>query len=100
MTCTAPSPRLTSFRAAVEWGTVGDMRPLVVDEADEPSRGLLPNGSMRSVKMDSYNADAENLLLRGFIVRNTAWVIAVAVAVGPETKLMLNARRPPGKRSR
>lgn len=42
----------------------------------------------------------EGVLLRGCIVRNTEYVIAVIVYTGPHTKLMLNSGGTPSKRSR
>jgi len=44
--------------------------------------------------------DINNMLLRGHVIRNTYWVIAVIVATGTETKIMLNSGETPSKRSR
>ncbi|KAK3845797.1 MAG: hypothetical protein J3R72DRAFT_343700, partial [Linnemannia gamsii] len=44
--------------------------------------------------------DINNMLLRGHVIRNTHWVIAVIVATGTETKIMLNSGETPSKRSR
>ncbi|KAL9018851.1 MAG: hypothetical protein Q9185_003869 [Variospora sp. 1 TL-2023] len=41
-----------------------------------------------------------NLLLRGCSLRNTDWVLGVAVYTGRETKIMLNSGITPSKRSR
>ncbi|KAF9971218.1 hypothetical protein BGZ73_005886 [Actinomortierella ambigua] len=48
----------------------------------------------------SLPVDINNMLLRGHVVRNTHWVIAVVVATGTETKIMLNSGETPSKRSR
>ncbi|KAI8054207.1 hypothetical protein BDF22DRAFT_742133 [Syncephalis plumigaleata] len=48
----------------------------------------------------STQLDINNTLLRGSVLRNTGWVIAVAVFTGAETKIMLNAGATPSKRSR
>jgi phospholipid-translocating ATPase len=48
----------------------------------------------------STQLDISNTLLRGSVLRNTGWVIAVAVFTGAETKIMLNAGVTPSKRSR
>lgn len=42
----------------------------------------------------------ENLLLRGQVVRNTKWAIAVVLFTGTDTKIMLNSGETPSKRSR
>ncbi|KAG1338875.1 Phospholipid-transporting ATPase 1 [Cocos nucifera] len=41
-----------------------------------------------------------NIILRGCEIKNTAWVIGVAVYTGMETKVMLNNSGAPSKRSR
>lgn len=43
--------------------------------------------------------DNGNVLLRGSTVRNTAWVLGCVVFTGPDTKLMMNSKHPPHKRS-
>jgi len=51
-------------------------------------------------KETTVPVDINNMLLRGHVVRNTHWVIAVIVATGTETKIMLNSGETPSKRSR
>lgn len=41
--------------------------------------------------------DSSNLMLRGSVLRNTAWVMGMAVYTGAETKISLNMRHPPSK---
>jgi phospholipid-translocating ATPase len=41
-----------------------------------------------------------SLLLRGCVIRNTSWVIGVALYTGSDTKIMLNAGPTPSKRSK
>ncbi|KAI8060100.1 hypothetical protein BC940DRAFT_246971 [Gongronella butleri] len=41
----------------------------------------------------------DNLLLRGHVVRNTPWAIAIVVFTGTDTKIMLNSGETPSKRS-
>ncbi|RKP10485.1 hypothetical protein THASP1DRAFT_12761 [Thamnocephalis sphaerospora] len=53
-----------------------------------------------SSNFKSIRLDQNNTLLRGSIVRNTEWVIALAIFTGDETKIMLNAGATPSKRSR
>jgi phospholipid-translocating ATPase len=43
--------------------------------------------------------EIENILLRGHIVRNTKWAIAVVLFTGTDTKIMLNSGETPSKRS-
>lgn len=51
-------------------------------------------------KETTIPVDINNMLLRGHVIRNTYWVIAVIVATGTETKIMLNSGETPSKRSR
>ena len=41
-----------------------------------------------------------NLLLRGCVLRNTSWLIAIVVYTGSDTKIMLNSGPTPSKRSK
>ncbi|KAJ3156875.1 hypothetical protein HDU86_003410 [Geranomyces michiganensis] len=41
-----------------------------------------------------------SLLLRGCVLRNTRWLIGLAVYTGTDTKIMLNSGKTPSKRSR
>lgn len=43
---------------------------------------------------------AENILLRGAVIRNTEWAIGVACFTGTDTKLVQNSVKPPSKFSR
>lgn len=43
--------------------------------------------------------DSNNILLRGSTLRNTKWVLAVVIFTGKDTKLMMNSRSAPHKRS-
>lgn len=43
--------------------------------------------------------DSTNILLRGSTVRNTQWVLGCIVFTGPDSKLMMNSKHPPHKRS-
>lgn len=77
-----PSPDLYSFQ-----GT------LVVLEKS-------PDGGDKFVEKNKTPVEIENLLLRGHVVRNTKWAIAVVVFTGTDTKIMLNSGETPSKRSR
>lgn len=41
----------------------------------------------------------DNMLLRGHVIRNTRWIIAVVIYTGVDTKIMLNSGETPTKRS-
>lgn len=43
--------------------------------------------------------EIENILLRGHVIRNTKWAIAVVIFTGTDTKIMLNSGETPSKRS-
>ena len=43
--------------------------------------------------------DNGNILLRGSTVRNTVWILGCVVFTGCDTKLMMNSKQPPHKRS-
>lgn len=47
----------------------------------------------------STSVDATNIILRGSTLKNTMWLIGVVVFTGSETKLMMNSKTPPHKRS-
>ncbi|KAL0911585.1 hypothetical protein M5K25_019738 [Dendrobium thyrsiflorum] len=49
---------------------------------------------------DSISLGPANVVLRGCELKNTAWVVGVAVYTGKETKVMLNSSSAPSKRSR
>ena len=48
----------------------------------------------------SVSVDLKNLVLRGSTIKNTKWTIGVAVFTGPDTKIMMNSKSPPHKRSK
>lgn len=56
-------------------------------------------GTIYSDQAESYPVGADQLLLRGAVLKNTKWVFGVVVYTGHETKLMLNSTRVLLKRS-
>ncbi|KAI7869563.1 hypothetical protein BDF14DRAFT_1782731 [Spinellus fusiger] len=58
------------------------------------------NGSSTTWKeTKKVSLSGDHLLLRGHIVRNTPWVIAMVLFTGTDTKIMLNSGDTPSKRS-
>ena len=41
--------------------------------------------------------DVKNLLLRDCVLKNTHWLIGIAVNLGKETKIMMNSKKPKPK---
>jgi phospholipid-transporting ATPase len=72
--CEAPNPRLYEFE--------GRARIEVPDETG------LPTGEVVECAVSR-----DHLLQRGIVLRNTDWVIGIAVYTGKETKLMMNLKR-------
>ncbi|KAJ1721958.1 phospholipid transporting ATPase [Coemansia erecta] len=77
-----PSTQLYAFKGAIR--RLGSPAP---EEDGASAAGREPLG-------------VDNLLLRGSVVRNTAWAVGAAVFTGDETKIMMNAGETPSKRSR
>lgn len=44
-----------------------------------------------------FNCNMKNLLLRGCFIRNIDFCVGVVVYTGPETKIMMNSKKPPTK---
>eukprot|EP01135_Chromosphaera_perkinsii_P002082 Nk52_evm16s217 gene=Nk52_evmTU16s217 len=82
--------------------SIDDIGGVIVCEA--PNRHVYQfNGyyQERNAKgADAHPLDAENMLVRGCILRNTEWVIGVVVYTGDETKTMLNSAPAPSKMSK
>eukprot|EP00042_Codosiga_hollandica_P057034 m.836286 g.836286 ORF g.836286 m.836286 type:complete len:1147 (-) comp59483_c0_seq3:50-3490(-) len=55
--------------------------------------------SIRSLSQRVISADVKNTLLRGCVLRNTAWAVGMVAYAGHQTKAMLNTIPPPAKRS-
>ncbi|KAJ2995854.1 hypothetical protein HDV02_000371 [Globomyces sp. JEL0801] len=75
-------------------------------EAEPPNPNLYTfNGSISIIDETANEKSVlaigpSGMLLRGCILRNTAWVIGIAVYTGSDTKIMLNSGPTPSKRSR
>ncbi|KAI9257440.1 hypothetical protein BY458DRAFT_588874 [Sporodiniella umbellata] len=51
------------------------------------------------VEKNKAPIDINNILLRGHVIRNTKWAIAVILFTGTDTKIILNSGETPSKRS-
>lgn len=78
--CELPQTDLYSFAGKLEVSS------------DIGQNGLTMGHSVSHLDTSTLPLMAENLLLRGSKVRNTAWVVGCAVYVGQSTKLALNSR--------
>jgi len=85
ITCEPPNDRLYRFA-----GSITVENPLV--DEDDPAR-VDADGSV------TMPLGPEQLLIRGSTLRNTEWVLAIAVATGRDTKLLRNNKTRPIKRS-
>lgn len=77
-----PHANLYQYSGAIRW-----------DQRDPRNRDAPPTEMIESISIN-------NMLLRGCSLRNTEWVLAVAVFTGLETKIMLNSGETPSKRAR
>ncbi|XP_028136313.2 probable phospholipid-transporting ATPase IA isoform X2 [Diabrotica virgifera virgifera] len=83
---------LTSIQDLVQlFGTI---------ECEPPNKHLYEfNGVIRQSGRSPEPLGPDQILLRGAILRNTAWVFGIVIYTGHETKLMKNSAIPPLKRS-
>ncbi|XP_013175123.1 PREDICTED: probable phospholipid-transporting ATPase IA isoform X4 [Papilio xuthus] len=69
-------------------------------QCEPPNRHLYEfNGMLKETNTRSVPLALDQMLLRGALLRNTAWVHGVVVYTGHETKLMMNSTKAPLKRS-
>ncbi len=69
-------------------------------DAEPPNPNLYTFNGAMNVNGKVIPIGLSGLLLRGCILRNTSWLIAIAVYTGTDTKIMLNSGPTPTKRSR
>ena len=67
--CEAPNNNLSKFEGALTW------------------------------RDETYSLDADKVLLRGCVLRNTAWCYGLVLFAGRDTKLMMNSGRTKFKRT-
>ncbi|KAI8137616.1 hypothetical protein BJV82DRAFT_524978 [Fennellomyces sp. T-0311] len=97
-----PHANLYTYNGVLKW-KVDDM------EASSPMIST-PSSELAPMDEDEYDDDvshekteaitSSNVLLRGCVLRNTAWVIGLVLFTGNETKIMLNSGKTPSKRSK
>ncbi|XP_026326361.1 phospholipid-transporting ATPase IA isoform X2 [Hyposmocoma kahamanoa] len=67
---------------------------------EPPNRQLYEfNGMLKEANSKAIPVSLDQMLLRGAVLRNTAWIYGVIVYTGHETKLMKNSTKAPLKRS-
>ncbi|KAI9179413.1 hypothetical protein H9P43_004733 [Blastocladiella emersonii ATCC 22665] len=93
VTAEPPNSNMFSFKGAVTLASLGDPgTPAAAAAAAYQDMVRVPLPAKIAVTING-------VLLRGCVLRNTAWVIGVIVYTGPETKLRLNSGETPSKRS-
>lgn len=77
---------------------LGDMGVLI--KCEKPNRNIYGFQANMDIDGKRISLGPSNIILRGCELKNTDWVIGVAVYAGKETKAMLNNAGAPSKRSR
>ncbi|KAG6887394.1 hypothetical protein C0992_012440 [Termitomyces sp. T32_za158] len=60
----------------------------------------LKDAAEREKERETYPIDMQMVLLRGTVLRNTAWVIGVVMYTGQDTRIVMNSGGTPSKRSK
>lgn len=69
-------------------------------KCEKPNRNIYGFQANMEIDGKRMSLGPSNIVLRGCMLKNTAWAIGVAVYAGRETKVMLNSSGAPSKRSR
>ncbi|XP_052193706.1 phospholipid-transporting ATPase 1 [Diospyros lotus] len=69
-------------------------------KCEKPNRNIYGFQANMEIDGKRVSLGPSNIILRGCEIKNTTWVIGVAVYAGRETKAMLNSSGAPSKRSR
>ncbi|CAN1139886.1 Phospholipid-transporting ATPase 1 [Linum perenne] len=69
-------------------------------KCEKPNRNIYGFHGNMEIDGKRLSLGPSNIILRGCDLKNTAWILGVAVYCGPETKAMLNNSGAPSKRSR
>ncbi|GAB5362728.1 hypothetical protein AAMO2058_000823000 [Amorphochlora amoebiformis] len=67
--------------------------------ADPPSESIDAFTGTITCKDEEIPVSLSQFMHRGSVLRNTTWVIGMAIYTGPQTKIILNSSDPPLKRS-
>ncbi|GFY81198.1 aminophospholipid ATPase 1 [Actinidia rufa] len=69
-------------------------------KCEKPNRNIYGFQANMEIDEKRVSLGPSNIILRGCEIKNTSWVVGVAVYAGQETKAMLNNSGAPSKRSR
>jgi len=69
-------------------------------ECEPPNNVLSKFEGVMRWRRESYALDNDKVLLRGCVLRNTAWCYGLVVFAGRDTKLMMNGGKAKFKRTR
>ncbi|TNV86611.1 hypothetical protein FGO68_gene4748 [Halteria grandinella] len=69
-------------------------------ECDVPNAELYEFSGNLKIDKKSYPLSANQLLLKGSVLKNTEWIVGFVVYTGKETKLMMNAKEGRNKQSK
>lgn len=90
-------PALTHLRTAV---ACGDAKNVFEIQCDRPDASMHNLTAVVAINGERHPADLQTTLLRGTVLRNTAWVVGIVLYTGLDTKLVLNSGGTPSKRSK
>jgi phospholipid-translocating ATPase len=91
------SPALTHLRSAVDCADPGNVFEI---ECDRPEVLMHKLTAAIVISGERHPVDLQTTLLRGTVLRNTAWVIGIVMYTGLDSKLVLNGGGTPSKRSK
>ena len=90
-------PALTHLRNAT---ACADPKNVFRVECDRPEVLMHKLVAAVDINGERYPVDLQTALLRGTVLRNTAWVIGIVMYTGLDTKLVLNSGGTPSKRGK
>jgi phospholipid-translocating ATPase len=90
-------PALTHLRNAT---ACADPKNVFKIECDRPEVLMHKLVAAVEINGERYPVDLQTTLLRGTVLRNTAWVIGIVMYTGLDTKLVLNSGGTPSKRGK
>jgi phospholipid-translocating ATPase len=90
-------PALTHLRTAA---ACADPKNVLEIDCDRPEASMHKLAATVVIDGSRHPVDLQTTLLRGTVLRNTAWVIGVVMYTGLDTKLVLNSGGTPSKRSK